>query len=36
LTGLGEPVLEPGIPELIHRTDRSQDLTITSIFKKPQ
>jgi hypothetical protein len=28
--------LEPGVPELIHRADRAQDLTLTRIFKKPQ
>jgi hypothetical protein len=31
-----EPVLEPSIPELIYRTDHSQDLPPTSIVKKSQ
>lgn len=34
--GIGEPVLEPSVPELIHRADRSQDLTLTGIVKKAQ
>jgi hypothetical protein len=34
-TALGTPVPEPCAPELIHRADSAQDLTITRIVKKP-
>ena len=36
LVRIGESLLEPGVSELIHRADCSQDLTLTSIVKKPQ
>jgi hypothetical protein len=36
LARLGEPILEPSVPELIHRPDRSQDLALTSIVEKLQ
>lgn len=36
LVYLSEPVLKSGVTELIHWADRSHNLTLASIVKKPQ